>query len=131
MGCLKAAWQLSHLVSLSFKDLNSSMQKRKQIFCLLLFYAKSHSHFLLFWLLARIVGFLTVFKEKGHRGMKAFLYPPGNCQNTRKWQGLRNTVSSVFLSWLQLRATQRPPPAACSHAAAARPGPSCCLGSRL
>lgn len=38
--------------------------------------------------------------------MKAFLYAPGNCLNTRKCQGLRSSVSSVFLSWVQLQAAK-------------------------
>lgn len=57
--------------------------------------------------------------------MKAFLYPSRSCLNARKWQGLKNTVSSVFLSWLELRAAKGPSPAAW---VAADPGPSCCPG---
>lgn len=63
----------------SFSDLNSSEQKRNQELWPLPFML-NHSHFLFSWLYAKTLAFIMLLKQKGHRGMKAFLYPSGSCQ---------------------------------------------------
>lgn len=56
-----------------------------------------------------------LLKQKGHRGMKAFLYPSGSCQK------VAGTEKHCALS-AQLCAAQGLPPAACSPAVPAAPG---------
>lgn len=104
----------------SFSDLNSSEQKRNQELWPLPFML-NHSHFLFSWLYAKTLAFIMLLKQKGHRGMKAFLYPSGSCQKVAGTE--KHCAHSA-----QLCAAQGLPPAACSPAVPAAPGGNgwCC-----